>query len=132
MAKFGEKMPDGTIYAGVSPDTGRDMFLTGKDSFLRKSWWKAAEYAESLDAHGHQDWRLPSENELKSIFNNAAAIGNLNMSGRFPAGFYWAADKHDGYGTPPDRVSPRTNQSMHGYHGSSIFDDYSSVRCVRG
>jgi hypothetical protein len=30
----GDKMPDGTIYAGVSPDTQRPMYRTQEDS-----WW---------------------------------------------------------------------------------------------
>ena len=35
--KSGEKMPDGTIYAGISPATGKPMYTTPSDAPLIRS-----------------------------------------------------------------------------------------------
>jgi hypothetical protein len=72
---LGAVMPDGTIYAGVSPDTGRPMFATPKDAPLTLTFDEAAEYAKELDAQGHKDWRVPAKAELNVLFQNRAAIG---------------------------------------------------------
>jgi hypothetical protein len=53
----GDRLADGTIYAGVSPDTGRRMFTTAGRASLTMSWEAAMQYAATLDAHGHQDCR---------------------------------------------------------------------------
>jgi hypothetical protein len=68
---IGAKMPDGTVYAGISPDTGKPMYTTPKDSGLCAEWRKAMDHAAGLDAHGHKDWRVPTTAELKVLFANA-------------------------------------------------------------
>jgi hypothetical protein len=47
---IGTMMPDGTIYAGISPDTGRPMYATPKDAPLTATFNEAGTYAQELDA----------------------------------------------------------------------------------
>src|SRR5947209_3092432 len=90
-AKPGDCMPDGTIYAGISPDTHKPMYATPADAALTMEWTQAMKYAEELDAHGHRDWRVPTKGELNLLFNNRAAIGGFDESGSYPAGWYWSS-----------------------------------------
>src|SRR5262245_32539436 len=73
--KVGDRMPDGTIYAGDSPETGKPMYTTPRAVRSPMEWKEARDYAKNLDAHGHKDWRLPTKRELAVLFNNHAAIG---------------------------------------------------------
>src|SRR5262249_19594334 len=41
--QIGDKMADGTIYAGISPDTGKKMFTTPADAPLTMRWKKAVD-----------------------------------------------------------------------------------------
>ncbi|MGH6922863.1 MAG: DUF1566 domain-containing protein [Propylenella sp.] len=88
-------MPDGTIYAGISPTTGTRMFVTPADA-PELNWQEASDYARRLDEYGHKDWRLPTKAELSVLFNNQAAIGGFNKSG--PGPWYWSSTEVDGPG----------------------------------
>jgi hypothetical protein len=48
--KIGDKMPDGTIYAGTSPDTGDPMYTAPADAPLRMTFDEAAEYAKTASS----------------------------------------------------------------------------------
>jgi hypothetical protein len=87
----GDKMDDGTIYAGISPDTGKPMYTTPTDAPLTMDFNEAADYAAKLDAHGHHDWHVPTKAELNVLFNNRAAIGAFDQSGSYPGGWYWSS-----------------------------------------
>jgi hypothetical protein len=89
----GDKMPDGTIFAGVSPDTGKAMYATPADASLAMTFNEAREYAAKLDVHGHKDWHVPTKAELNVLFNNRAAIGEFNVTGSYPAGWYWSSSQ---------------------------------------
>src|SRR5580704_12929695 len=91
--KLGEKMPDGTIYAGISPDTNKPMYATPADVPPTMTFNQATEYAAHLDAHGHKDWRMPTKAELNVLFNNRAAIGGFDLSGNDPAGLCWSSSQ---------------------------------------
>src|SRR5258706_11342423 len=93
--KIGDRMEDGTIYAGISPDTVKPMYATPKDAPLTYTFNEAQKYAKKLDAHGHQDWRVPTKEELNVLFNNRAAIGGFSVTGSLPAGWYWSASAYD-------------------------------------
>ena len=121
---IGTIMPDGTIYAGMSPGTGKPMYTTPGDAPLTMKWQEAMDYAAKLDAHGYKDWRLPTKGELNVLFNNRAAIGGFNVSGSNPAGWYWSGTQ---YGTWNARVQ-RFSVGCQGYY-SMVYR--SSVRCVR-
>ncbi len=68
--EIGDEVEDGTVYAGLSPDTGRAMYATPKDASGAYDFNEAAGYAEDLGAHGHNDWRVPSKGELNVLWEN--------------------------------------------------------------
>jgi hypothetical protein len=89
--KPGDKMPDRTVYAGLSPETGKAMYATPADGSMTMTFNDAQKYAAQLDAHGHKDWHVPTKAELNVLFNNRAAIGGFNVTGSAPAGGNWSA-----------------------------------------
>ena len=123
-SQVGDKMLDGSIYAGVSPDTGKPMYAMPEDAPLSYTFNEAQQYAKKLDAHGHQDWRVPTKDELNLLFNSRAAIGGFNVTGSDPAGWYWSASEYDKWDAWGQRFSD-------GYRDLYIKDSHSSVRCVR-
>ena len=122
--KVGDKMPDGTVLAGISPDTNKPMYATPADASLTMTFNEAQEYAAKLDAHGHKDWRVPSKAELNVLFNNRAAIGGFDISGSDPAGWYWSASPFSIWGAWCQRFSD-------GAQGSGDKGHHLSVRPVR-
>ena len=69
---------------------------------------------------------MPSKEELNVMFNNRAAVGEFNVTGSDPAGWYWSASLYDDWGAWGQRFSD----------GCQVTNDYgkgthSSVRCVR-
>ena len=121
---IGHRMPDGTIYAGISPDTGKPMYATPADAPLTMTFNDAVSYAKKLDAHGHTDWHVPTKGELNVLFNNRAAIGGFNVSGSDPAGWYWSGTKGLIWCAWDLRFSD-------GCQSYTYKDGHSSVRCVR-
>jgi hypothetical protein len=120
----GDKMPDGTVFAGISPDTNKPMYTTPADASLTMKFNEAQEYATKLDAHGHKDWRVPTKAELNVLFNNRAAIGGFNVTGSGPAGWYWSASSDYRWGAWGQRFSD-------GCQLDDGKDHHSAVRCVR-
>jgi len=89
--EIGDKMEDGTIYAGVSPDTGEAMYVTPADASGTLKWKQAMQYAADLDANGHKDWKLPTKAELNVLFKNCAKIDGFNEGASYPACWYWSS-----------------------------------------
>src|SRR3990170_7307205 len=92
---IGDKMPDGSIYAGESPDTGKAMYVTAKDAGLTMTFNKAKEYASKLDAHGHKDWRVPTDSELDVLLMNqetGALKGTFNLNASSHDAWYWSSE----------------------------------------
>lgn len=81
----GDAMPDGTIYAGKSPDKRKPMYTTPADAPQPMDFHGAETYARDLKDHGQNDWRLPSQAELKVLYKNRAAIGG------FVGSDYWSS-----------------------------------------
>ena len=123
-AKIGDKMPDGTIYAGISPETNKPMYAPSSDAPLTYTFNEAKAYAKKLDEDGHQDWRVPTKAELNVLFNNRAAIGGFDVTGSYPAGWYWSASPGDRWNAWGQRFS----DGCQFYNGK---DSHSAVRCVR-
>ena len=135
--KVGTKMNDGSIYAGISPDTNQRMYVTAEDapkldSDLYMNFFQAAKCAKNLDAHGHKDWYVPTKAELNVLRQNreeGALKGTFNSSAS-PAGAYWSStslnrdeDVEGDYAW---------SQSFSDGEQDSTFKDYDmSVRCVR-
>jgi hypothetical protein len=121
----GHKMPDGTIYAGVSPHTGAAMYVTPSDTPLPLPFDHARQYAADLEAHSHRDWRLPTKDELNVIFGNREAIGGFNLTGLGPAGSaYWSSSQKSKF----DACSQRFRDGAQFWEYTGF---HSNVRCVR-
>src|ERR1035437_242253 len=84
--EIGDEMEDGTILAGYYE--GKPLYATPSDAPGTYPFNEAAKYAKNLDAHGHHDWRAPTEAELNVLFKNRTAIGEFNETGSNPAGWY--------------------------------------------
>jgi hypothetical protein len=126
---LGAEMPDGTVYAGISPDTHQPMYVTPADAPLTRAFNtytfdEAKNYAKKLNAHGHQDWRVPTKNELKVLFKNRAAIGGFDTAGLSTAGWYWSSSQDDGRNAWDQRFSDGFQFTI----GKTI---HSSLRVVR-
>jgi hypothetical protein len=124
--KIGDKMPDGTIYTGISPDTNRPMYVMPADAPLSMTFNEASEYVKAVnsqEACGDDDWRLPTKKELDHLFNNLAAIGGFDVSGSYPAGWYWSAT--------PGKWGVWCQRFSDGDQCNGIQVDRSSVRLVR-
>lgn len=78
----GDDGSGGWLYAGVSPDTHKPLFIAPADDGLA-NWSQAMDYAQS------ENVRLPSRNELKMLFNARAAIGG------FAPGPHWSSSEKD-------------------------------------
>jgi hypothetical protein len=122
----GGKMPDGTIYAGISPDTGKRMYTTAADAPDVYTWEAAMQYCRTLAASGHSDWHVPSMGELAVQFGNRAEIGGFNESGRMEhaTGYYWSSLPV----SDQEAWAQRFNDGFHEHPGKDIP---SAVRCVR-
>src|ERR1022692_2660770 len=123
--EIGEVTPDGTVYAGVSPETGQAMFTTAADAPATCTFNEAQDYAAKLDANGHLDWRVPTRDELNVLYQNRAAIGGFEESGSEPVGWYWSSSQYD-YNTA---WGQRFCDGKQFYLNLKNTD--SSVRCVR-
>jgi hypothetical protein len=121
----GDKMSDGTIFAGTSPETHKPIYATTADAPLTMKWKQAMEYAAALDANGHQDWRVPTKSELNVLFKNRAAIGGFDESGSNSAGWYWSSSPDIFFYAWAQRFSD-------GNKDIDIKFSVSSLRCVRG
>ena len=109
------------------------MYTTPADALVRR-WLRpprliytcnqAQKYAETLDAHGHKDWRVPTKSELNVLFRNRAAIGGFNETGSRDVGWYQSSSERH-------FLAWGQRFSDGGREGDfKIFA--SSLRCVRG
>ena len=122
--KIGDKMPDGAIYAGISPDMHKPLYATPVTAIGHYDWNKGAEYCAALKTNGHPDWRLPTKDELNVLYNNSAAIGGFDTSGLETFGWYWSSSEGDHGLVWGQRFSDGTQ-------GNHLKTYDSSVRCVR-
>ena len=90
----------------------------------RRSCRGCSAYAAKLDAHGHDDWRVPTKGELNVLFQNRAAIGGFDVSGSSPAGWYWSSSQSGYFDAWDQRFSD-------GSQDDDGKDSVSSLRCVR-
>lgn len=126
VAAAGGRMPDGTIYAGISPDTNKAMYTTPADAPGAYTWNEAVKFCKKLAASGHRDWRMPSLGELAVQFANRADIGGFNETGKMKgaSGYYWSSlQVADDYAWG--------QLFSDGFHEDFSKDLVSSLRCVR-
>jgi hypothetical protein len=105
---IGERMPDGTVYSGISPDTNKPIYTTLKEAPGTYNWDKGAAYCSAVEAYGDTDWRVPTHGELNVLFQNRAAIGGFNQAGdpeRGGGGYWTSTPDRIGYGHWRQRFS---------------------------
>ena len=95
---IGDKLPDGWIIMGVSPDTGEVFSAEPEANVLDgyQTWHKGEERAKDLRDAGHKNARQASKEELSVIYNDVVKAGcndnaKFNTSGSFPYGIYWSS-----------------------------------------
>ena len=125
LEKPGTVMPDGSVYAGVSPATGRPMYTT--EGFAARLLFSDAAviHASKIDAHGHKDWRVPTKAELSVLFENRAAIGGFDTTGSTLEGWYWSSVNAEGDCAPVKRFSDGAEFNVDKVAPAVL-------RCVRG
>jgi hypothetical protein len=82
---------DGWIYAGNSPDTHKPMYVAPADAGAM-NWLDAQKAAMAIRQQGTTDTRLPSNRELKQLFNKKAAIGGFHEGDYDLKSWYWSAE----------------------------------------
>jgi hypothetical protein len=124
--RVGERMPDGTVCAGISPDTHKPLYTSVADAPLKMSWTGAAKYAAAFDGHGHKDWRVPTRGELNLLFANRTSFREgLEPGESFFDALYWSSTAN--------RVNPNYAASQNVNCKIWISkEDKAAVRLVRG
>jgi hypothetical protein len=125
--EIGDEMADGTIYAGISPDTNKPMYATPMDAGLTFTFNQAQEVASMVHANGHNDWCVPSKGELNVLWENrnkGKLAGTFDVTGSYPAGWYWSS-------SPNYDDSAWAQRFSDGHQGDFGRVYASSLRCVR-
>ncbi len=99
---------------------------------VTKKWTEAIAYCESLTLGGHNDWRLPNINELKSIVdaskvNPAIADSFENVD----SDNYWSSTTNKGSADYAWFVNFYDGGYVN-YDDGNYKDNIFHVRCVRG
>jgi len=97
--EIGTRMKDGTIYGGISPTTGRPMYVTTANATCLLTFNQAAEYARALTIHGRGGWRVPSQGELTMLFEHRAKIGGFNPGETMESNWYRSSTRHEKLGS---------------------------------
>ncbi|MCE9508301.1 MAG: ankyrin repeat domain-containing protein [Alphaproteobacteria bacterium] len=126
--KVGDKMPDGTVYAGFSPDTQKPIYAAAEDASLTMTFNQAAEYAAKLEVHGHTDWRVPTREELNVLYQNKDK-GFLKGTFSEVRGdcWYWSSTQDS-----EDSKHAYYQRFDYGQQGSFFKSNRFLIRCVRG
>jgi hypothetical protein len=122
----GRRMPDGTVYAGISPDSDKALYTTPQDAPVVFPWLRAQRYCVALSASHRRDWHVPTLGELAVLFINRASIGSFNETGYVNngPGYYWSS-------VQVGDASAWAQRFNDGYHEDLNKAQDSLVRCVR-
>lgn len=126
--RLGARMPDGTIYAGISPDTKQPMYAAPDDGAYM-TFQQAQKYAAELTVGDKKDFRLPTVREMNVIFQNrdkGALKGTFNMEAKRSSSWYWYTRKrhYDDLGESAQHITD-------GLRVAAAEGNRLSVRCVR-
>ena len=127
--RIGSIQNDGTVFAGISPNTQKSMYTTGTDAPGIYMFAEAQAYCSTLTEDGHKDWRDPSKDELDLLWGNrdeGMLRGTFNQTGSDPSGWYMSSSPNDDFSGWAQRFSD-------GLQGKYYVGRYggSSLRCVR-
>ena len=75
--KIGDVMADGTVYAGISPDTNKAIFAAPANAPGNVQSFQKRKSTRSARRPRHKDFRLPTKGELNRLFNDRAAIERI-------------------------------------------------------
>jgi len=92
--------------AGMLIDERTGLMWTRDDSYRDVTWTGAAEYCRGLELGDHHDWRLPSFDELKAIYEPSSTTGSFRKGRedypihtidgfRLSIPWIWSSDKND-------------------------------------
>ena len=132
--------PDTT--GGVWTDAATELMWTRKDNGYALRWQPAAEYCRNLQLAGYSDWRLPTIDELKRIYNPNAGVacgaqGNMScqIKGRIQlsSGVVWSSSR----GESPQFMRGFVFHNQGGQNRHVVELDkrgasYDRALCVRG
>lgn len=108
--KIGDIVEDGTVFAGVSPDTGEALYCLPCDVPITMEWDQAWHYTRYLNVSDYSDWRLPTKAELHVLRENHNE-GNLretfNTVSGGAKGWYWSSEQYH------DQPTNAWQQRMH-------------------
>ncbi len=98
----GARMADGSIFAGLTADGKQQIFAMPTDHDVTMTFNDAAKAVKKLNSQkalGHDDWQIPSLENVRVLYKNqneGALKGTFNTSGNkgsgsgFP-GWYWSS-----------------------------------------
>jgi hypothetical protein len=124
--EIGDTMADGTILAGISPDTNKPLYAAPSDAPSLVQFNEAAQYAANLKIGDKKDFRVPSEAELLVLYmnrNKGALKGTFNQTALAHGNTYWAST--------PVGITMSIQSFADGEQCSSRLENPISVRCVR-
>lgn len=102
--------------------------LMWQQSYVKKGWESGVKYCEELNHAKHQDWRIPSIDELQSIVDKTKSDITIDLVA-FPDTRpmpYWSANTSENNSENPLVVDFSNGKT---YGDDIIFMNY--VRCVR-
>jgi hypothetical protein len=123
--KIGDEVSDGTIYAGISPDTHKPIYARPEDEPGTYNCGEAEQHAK----HIGNGFRVPTTKELDVLYENrdkGKLKGTFNETGSCWAGWYWSS-KPDGM----QRFSDGRQSLLSQYRLSTSQPHVSSLRLVR-
>jgi hypothetical protein len=136
---IGQKMADGSIYAGLTPDGDQQIFAMAEDlsqkfrfqKYLTMTFNQASGIVEKLNtenAFGHNDWHIPSlrnlhvlrlnqnEGALKGTFNATNEIFNDSLNG-----WYWSSTSDGKFQGTRDNVRFTDGKEYHTHEDTDLL-----------
>lgn len=89
--QIGMLMPNGTIFAGISPDTRQPYYTTKADVNEFLPFTKAREFCMKLSSYDNGNWRLPTTQEMDNLYARRQEIGGFNTNAEGAASWHWSS-----------------------------------------
>lgn len=111
--KIGTVMPDGMIYAGISPETQKPFYICSESADKQMNWTDALKYAEE------KNLSLPTKEEATCLYRWHKEIGGFRSDD-----YYWTSTEYSNGGACYQTFS--TGSQGTNYKYNALY-----VRCVR-
>lgn len=120
-APVGGVCADGTTYLGISADSGQRIYAMPVDVAGKFNWQTAFSYCEGFSGGGYNNWYVPYNSEVGSLYALRDTIGMDSRAGNH----YWTASVFD--------ATKSYALSMDDGSGYDLdINSKFSVRCIRG